>query len=177
MYDRKKYEDENKEKIKEYKKQWRLKNKKRADDSHKKWVSNNKDYYKKYGQENKNKISEYDKEYYSKNKDKRLIQTKVWYDNNKIKRLKQINEYKLKKRYGITAEQKEQMRLNQDGKCAICGNPFKSHKDTCVDHNHDTGKVRELLCHKHNSLLGYSGESIEVLQSAIRYLQKHRSDK
>ena len=41
----------------------------------------------------------------------------------------------------------------------------------CVDHNHTTGKIRGLLCHKCNSMLGYIKESPLTLQRAVAYLQ------
>ena len=52
------------------------------------------------------------------------------------------------KRYGINITPKEYLKLlkKQNGVCAICGKTNKSKKDLAVDHNHETGKVRGLLC-------------------------------
>jgi len=79
--------------------------------------------------------------------------------------------YHRKWKYGITAEKFDEMFFNQQGKCAVCSNPFL--KPPHVDHDHVTGKNRELLCASCNWLLGYSHESINILKSAINYLIKH----
>ena len=60
----------------------------------------------------------------------------------------------------------------QGGCCAICRKPL-TYKETCVDHDHQTGELRDILCRHCNWLLGHARESIETLQSAIRYLEKH----
>jgi len=45
-----------------------------------------------------------------------------------------------------------------------------------VDHNHDTGKVRELLCNTCNNGLGCFKDDPKLLQSAIKYLNKHKQE-
>lgn len=47
--------------------------------------------------------------------------------------------------YGITPEDYDRMDAEQDGKCAACARPPLKYR-LAVDHNHDTGKVRGLLC-------------------------------
>lgn len=76
-----------------------------------------------------------------------------------------------KKNYGITPDQKHRMVLDQDNCCAICGLKFKDAKNTCVDHNHETGNVRGILCTACNHGLGKFKDSIQVLESAISYLE------
>lgn len=81
----------------------------------------------------------------------------------------------LKVNYGITAEQYNEMFSNQNGCCAICAiHQSKLKRRLSVDHNHDTGKVRELLCNHCNSALGIMRESTELFNKAINYLQKHK---
>lgn len=58
----------------------------------------------------------------------------------------------LRSRYGITTEQYDEMLAEQAGVCAICGNPPKKRR-LYVDHDHDTGRVRGLLCAHCNSSL------------------------
>lgn len=89
--------------------------------------------------------------------------------------------YRLKKEYGLTLEQYDAMKAAQGGKCAICDRthsqlqPTKIQGDRLhVDHDHKTGKVRGLLCHHCNMVLGHLGDNIERMQTAIRYLQFHR---
>lgn len=74
-------------------------------------------------------------------------------------------------RYGITYEQVQEMIRAQDGKCRICHEVLlRPH----VDHCHDTGKVRGILCVKCNSVLGYARDRVEVLEEAIKYLRGYR---
>jgi len=114
------------------------------------------------------------------NPEKREIHRKGssnWYKNNPEKAKSQRL-----KRYGIDFEQYSQMRLSQHCRCAICGlhetevaqgRAKSTETALCVDHCHDTGKVRALLCTNCNTLIGKSQENIDVLQSAIKYLMSH----
>src|ERR1035437_6891793 len=77
----------------------------------------------------------------------------------------------LKQKYGITLEQHKQMFMAQNGKCAICNKIFDNPKIVCVDHNHKTNQIRQLLCVKCNSGLGYFDENIEALLNAVEYLK------
>lgn len=75
----------------------------------------------------------------------------------------------MKARYGITPEEYLDMEEAQGGVCKICGEPPDKTR-LHVDHCHKTGKVRGLLCFKHNLLLGYCDDSVEVLNKAAAYL-------
>lgn len=63
----------------------------------------------------------------------------------------------------------------QEGVCAICGKPETkpNAKYLAVDHNHETGVIRGLLCNNCNRALGLLGDNVETLQNAINYLLKH----
>jgi len=76
------------------------------------------------------------------------------------------------RQYGITLMQYDQMISDQNGCCKICGTnePGKNRKRFSVDHNHDTGQVRGLLCGSCNSALGLLKDSPIILQSALIYL-------
>ncbi|MBA7572888.1 hypothetical protein ES708_14675 [subsurface metagenome] len=60
---------------------------------------------------------------------------------------------------------------SQDGKCAICGESFIKLFNTCVDHNHETGEVRGLLCRKCNVAIGFLNDDPELMEKAIKYLE------
>ena len=76
-------------------------------------------------------------------------------------------------RHDITLEQYNSIFDKQSGCCAICGKHQSEFKrNLAVDHDHKTGKIRGLLCHKCNLLLGYSSENIDVLNNSINYLKK-----
>ena len=77
-------------------------------------------------------------------------------------------DYDLKRLYGIGLEEYNDMLNAQDGGCFICG---KQEDTLCVDHDHDTGEVRGLLCHSCNRGIGLLGDSSDTLIRAAEYLQ------
>jgi hypothetical protein len=70
----------------------------------------------------------------------------------------------------MTQEEYDALLQAQEGKCKICGAP-----PTAVDHDHETGEVRGLLCRACNLGLGYFKDSAELLQRAIAYLEEAES--
>lgn len=88
-------------------------------------------------------------------------------------------ERNLRDNYGLTVAQYDEMVESQSGVCAICSGPptQRAHEHEqrfSVDHDHATGKVRALLCHKCNVGLGSFGDDVGRLLAAIAYLEKHR---
>lgn len=80
------------------------------------------------------------------------------------------------KKYGISYEQYLEMHKLQSGKCAICDKPEGYDKRVLhIDHNHETGKVRQLLCSHCNTVLGKVNESLDILEKMKEYLIRHRS--
>jgi hypothetical protein len=84
---------------------------------------------------------------------------------------KQHNQYLKKRRYGVTQDQFEKMLVDQNNMCKICGNEFKSTKDTHIDHCHDTNVVRGILCNNCNMALGQFNDNLDIMENAIKYLQ------
>jgi hypothetical protein len=90
-------------------------------------------------------------------------------------------DYILFKTYNITIEDYNSFLVKQNYKCAICGisqeELSKNIKNTpinfAVDHDHNTGKVRGLLCFRCNSSLGGFNDSVDVLDKAKQYLTTH----
>ena len=97
-----------------------------------------------------------------------------WRKNNPDK----WKSLKLKRKYGITTNQYNQILELQNGVCAICGNLETTIKNNqsqkicslAVDHDHKTGKVRGLLCSNCNKAIGFLKENIDSFYSAIKYL-------
>ncbi len=79
--------------------------------------------------------------------------------------------YHLKRRYGITAEEADAMLAEQGGLCAVCRTAPAAH----VDHDHRTGRVRELLCSTCNGGLGQFKDDPAVLRAAAGYVERHRA--
>ena len=83
----------------------------------------------------------------------------------------------LKRNYGITLQEHQQMFEEQKGVCAICkGEGDGKWKKLCVDHDHETGNVRQLLCRNCNMMLGQAGDNINLLEEMIKYLKKHKNN-
>lgn len=77
------------------------------------------------------------------------------------------------KQYGLTIDSYEQMLAAQGGGCAICTSPVHPGKDLRrlhIDHDHETGRVRGILCANCNRVLGLVGDDPELLIRASEYL-------
>ena len=84
---------------------------------------------------------------------------------------------KLQKSYGIGYAEYLTMLDAQNNACAICGtNDTGNRKAFHVDHCHDTGKIRGLLCGNCNSGIGNLRDDINLLQRAIAYLQSTKEN-
>lgn len=84
----------------------------------------------------------------------------------------------LEYQYGMTLDDYDAMFKAQNGVCAICGVPPIARRGAkngrlCVDHNHDTGQVRALLCSTCNSALGGFRDDPNLLRTAALYLEEH----
>ena len=90
----------------------------------------------------------------------------------------------LKHKYGLTKEQWCSMLNAQDSKCACCD--VKLHTEAIkrgskrpsnqavVDHCHETGAIRGILCHSCNVALGHVKDDITILHKAIKYLENSK---
>lgn len=86
----------------------------------------------------------------------------------------------LKRYHQMTVAIYEAMIARQDGKCAICRRTptmVGGRRALYIDHNHETGITRELLCYRCNSAIGFFEEDQDVMLAAIDYLRKHASNK
>lgn len=112
--------------------------------------------------------SKYAINYYKNHREHLIANEHKWRKDNHTKTI----NYALMKKYGITYEQKENMKISQNSKCKICKKEFRNSDDAHVDHCHKTGKIRDLLCFKCNSILGFCNDDSFILESAIFYLKK-----
>lgn len=79
-----------------------------------------------------------------------------------------MTDFHLKRLYGISLEERNQLAANQGNKCAIC----LGEKPLQVDHCHTTNKIRGLLCLPCNTAIGKLKESEDIMMRAIEYLKK-----
>ena len=84
-----------------------------------------------------------------------------------------VRQYNLKKSFGITPAEYDKKLAEQENKCAICGMVYEGsmRKRFAVDHDHTTGLIRGLLCSGCNTGIGGLGDSVELLEKAIKYLK------
>lgn len=117
-------------------------------------------------------VAERSRRYRERNPGVQARNTKKYIANNpgarELSRLKNA----LKRKYGMTLEQYDEMLAAQGGVCAICGGPHVGTGGRYhVDHDHDTGKVRGLLCGPCNTGLGQFKDSSLVMEKAMAYLR------
>ena len=94
---------------------------------------------------------------------------------SRIARFKQkdrLRKYKKLTGIDITLEQLEELESKNNGKCWICGGVNNGRqKNLHMDHDHNTGKVRGMLCHKCNVVLGLVNDNPKILNTMIQYLK------
>lgn len=83
------------------------------------------------------------------------------------------HRYHLARSYGITPEIFGVMLASQAGVCAVCSGPFVV--TPSVDHDHQTGQVRGLLCAACNTGMGHFRDNPQHLRAAAAYLEFHHS--
>ena len=84
-------------------------------------------------------------------------------------------EVHLKRKYGITLAEYDEMFDEQNGRCGICGTEEagSKYKHFAVDHCHDSGAIRGLLCSNCNRGIGLLGDNLKDLSKAVLYLAKN----
>lgn len=110
----------------------------------------------------------------------------LWYNINREKMKIRSREWRkthlgyqktvgLKYKYNLTADEYQNLLTKQNGVCAVCKVLLVglNSRQTNVDHNHVTGKVRELLCSRCNIGLAYI-EDNDFHLKAVAYLKKHK---
>jgi tRNA(Ile2) C34 agmatinyltransferase TiaS len=106
--------------------------------------------------------------------DVRSDRSRIYYQDNREKMLESAAKSKIMS-YGITVEQFNEMLERQNGVCAICGEDnSRFGKRLAIDHDHDTGVVRGLLCNSCNGALGLFKDDEATLLKALDYIQKGR---
>lgn len=175
---------------KEYSKIYYKKNKEKIDENQKIRIKN-------LTKEDRKKKALYVKEWKKKTEEKikasiseeewNIRQNKIIEDrknNRKQKRDKNPQEwdfkmrvFKLKANFNLTLKDYNNLLEKQNNVCAICGKEevvfdkrANKIKALAVDHNHETGQVRGLLCNNCNQALGKFKDNIIYLQNAIKYL-------
>lgn len=143
---------------------------------------------KEWRENNRERSKENAKRHYAKHGEKIRERSKEWYEANKEQALEygrakkasdkdRYKNYDLMRNYGITLDDYQQILGGQGGTCAICGEPPKKNRRMSVDHCHETGEVRGLLCDHCNRGLGHFRDQTILLQNAISYLRTHQNER
>lgn len=108
------------------------------------------------------------REYTNDNREAARARVNRWQSKNADR----VAAKRRERQYGITDEQFRDMLDRQGNCCAICAREFNKSMPPCVDHNHETGQVRALLCHSCNVGIGNLGEDPERIRAAAKYLEE-----
>lgn len=107
------------------------------------------------------------------NKKKEIVRARSWQaahpERDKLNKVKRA----LLKNYQLSYDDYCKMVDNQSGKCAICSTIPIRRLD--VDHNHETGKIRQLLCSNCNTAIGLFKDNPNILRAAASYLELHNT--
>jgi hypothetical protein len=107
-------------------------------------------------------------------------QARAWYKANRNRPIKGVpgsvyyRDRHLKTKYGITFAELQQMLVDQGYKCSLCKKRNIDEVSRHVDHDHETGRVRALLCANCNWALGRFDDSPEFLRDAASYIERYQ---
>lgn len=130
-------------------------------------------------------VSEYNAEYYRKNAEKLKARARARYATNRTRIREQQNiarsakgsewmrDQNLRAKFGFGIEVYNDLLNRQGGYCAICRAPAEG-QNFSVDHDHETGQIRGLLCRGCNTGIGCLKEDIVILTNAIEFLRLNK---
>ena len=112
-------------------------------------------------------------EWVRSNRERASARMREWRQKNKDKVAASNRRQQLRRNYGMTKAEYDQMLADQDGCCAICRTDTPGGRGTFhVDHDHATGEIRGLLCTRCNTGLGHFRDDPAMLRAALEYLAR-----
>lgn len=142
-----------------------------ATDRMRRWRAANPERAKEHSQKYKptrEKRRLYEAEYRAANRERHRKRDAVWSKADRAANPLKYRERHLMKYYGLSLAAYDKMVVDQHGACASCRKP---QTNLHVDHCHETGRVRGLLCSKCNTAIGLFGEDIALMERAALYLE------
>lgn len=134
----------------------------------------------KYRRENPEKWREIDRRAKRKARQnpERILQRLTYQKQYRDENRKTLSDKERQRKFGITPERYSELLESQNGACAICKQPETATrlgkvKALAVDHCHQSGAIRGLLCADCNTGIGKLKENIDIFNSAIQYLEYH----
>lgn len=103
----------------------------------------------------------------------------TWQEAHPTASARHKRKHHLLKTFGVTLEEMEQLLAKQGWVCAICGEPISDKRGYAphVDHDHESGRVRGILCFHCNTGLGQFKDDPARLLAAIHYLNRTKGDR
>jgi hypothetical protein len=114
--------------------------------------------------------------YRKQNIDSALERSRRYHKQHRARLCARKIEWRLEHEYGFGSDEKIAMLAAQHGRCAICNTDKPSGRGWCVDHNHDTRKVRQILCSPCNLAIGLLKDSPALLRAAADYIEYHSGE-
>jgi dCMP deaminase len=99
------------------------------------------------------------------------------YQKNNPKYRDKRRQWQLKHNYGLSPEDYDKLFVRQGEVCAICRGSPSEGEHLVVDHDHESGKIRGLLCHPCNMAIGQLGDDLQRIRSAVSYLLRHNTSR
>jgi hypothetical protein len=90
---------------------------------------------------------------------------------NEWRRKNWVTTNKRLRRRGATEQIYNELYEAQHGSCAICQEPEEKFSWLCIDHDHNSGRIRGLLCPNCNRGIGLLQDSPDLLEKAAKYIQ------
>jgi hypothetical protein len=117
-------------------------------------------------------LKTYHHNWYLENKERLNKKSLDDYYANREQRIKERVIFARKKKFGMTPEMIEEMLINQNHQCKLCGTDKPGGRGHWhIDHNHETNKVRGLLCQKCNMGIGIFNDDSQLLYKASQYVK------
>lgn len=120
------------------------------------------------------------KKNYYRNREARLQAMRAWRERPGSGYKDAYRRHYVKKRYGVSLEEYEKL-TGETKKCQLCGRgpdgKGRTGQRLHIDHCHETGKIRGVLCRECNVGLGMFRDDVKVMQRALKYLLKHKRSK
>ena len=127
-----------------------------------------------YRAANPDKVRARARAYYISHKEELKANRARYLTNRDPEKKKAQERRKTLKKHGLTPVTFASILALQGGTCSICGYSDWGQKGPCVDHDHDTGKVRGILCFRCNAALGHLQDNPQIARAAADYLDKNR---
>jgi hypothetical protein len=130
--------------------------------------------YRRHYKVNSEAILERNRRWREENRESDLQAKRRRYQENREEASRRGRANRLRMNYGMTEADYEALLSTQGGTCAICRTPPTGGRRLHVDHDHEDGAVRGLLCSNCNRGIGYLRDDVANLLAAANYLVIHK---